>query len=248
MDIHDIALLVAAGFVGGACNAVAGGGTFFTFPALLAAGVPPVAANATSAISIWPGHAASLLGYRVELRRHAGRLKSGAWASVPGAIAGAVLLAATGDGLFRQLIPWLLLVATLLFAFGPGLRSRLSASRSGDLPKPAIFLLDLIAAIYGGYFGAGLGILLMAVLTLAGLSDANEANAVKNALATLVSSIAVAVFIATGIIAWGPAAAVLAGAIAGGYLGARFARRINPAILRAIVIAVGLALTWLYFQ
>ena len=115
------------------------------------------------------------------------------------------------------------------------------------LPRPVIFATDLLVAIYGGYFGAGLGILLMAVLTLIGLSDVNEANAVKNALATIVSSLAVAVFIATGIIAWGPAFAILTGAIAGGYLGARFARWINPTILRGIVIAVGFGLAWFYF-
>lgn len=247
MDINTTALLVAAGLVGGACNAVAGGGTFFTFPALLAAGVPPVVANATSAISIWPGHATSLFGYREELRRNAGRLKSSAPAFVLGSLIGASLLSITGNAIFRQLIPWLLLVATILFALGPRLRSWLRRDSPGMLPRPVIFATDLLVAIYGGYFGAGLGILLMAVLTLIGLSDVNEANAVKNALATIVSSLAVAVFIATGIIAWGPAFAVLVGAIAGGYLGARFARWINPTILRGIVIAVGFGLTWFYF-
>lgn len=247
MDINTIALLVAAGLVGGACNAVAGGGTFFTFPALLATGIPPVVANATSAISIWPGHAASLFGYRTELRRHKEKLKSSAPAFVLGSIIGAVLLAVTGNGIFRQLIPWLLLGATLLFALGPQLRSWISRNRSGTLPKPVIFLIDLAVAIYGGYFGAGLGILLMAVLTLIGISDVNEANAVKNALSTIVSSLAVSVFIVTGIIAWGPGMAVLAGAIAGGYLGARFARWVNPKFLRVIIIAVGFGLTWLYF-
>lgn len=247
MDVNTAALLIAAGLVGGASNAVAGGGTFFTFPALLAAGVPPVVANATSTIAIWPGHATSLFGYREELRRNAGRLTSGAPAFVLGSLLGAALLSVTGNGVFRQLVPWLLLTATMLFALGPTLRSWISRHRPGMLPGPVIFAADLLVAIYGGYFGAGLGILLMAVLTLIGLSDVNEANAVKNALATIVSSLAVGVFIATGIIAWGPALAVLAGAIAGGYLGARFARWINPAILRGIVIAVGLGLTWFYF-
>jgi len=247
MEVNTTALLVAAGLVGGTCNAVAGGGTFFTFPALLAAGVPPVVANATSAISISPGHATSLFGYREELRRNAGRLKSSAPAFVLGSLMGAVLLSITGNAIFRQLIPWLLLVATILFALGPRLRSWIRRDRPGMLPRPVIFATDLLVAIYGGYFGAGLGILLMAVLTLIGLSDVNEANAVKNALATIVSSLAVAVFIATGIIAWGPAFAVLVGAIAGGYLGARFARWINPTILRGIVIAVGFGLTWFYF-
>ena len=232
--------------MGGACNALAGGGTFFTFPALLAVGVPPVAANATSAISIWPGHATSLLGYRAELRRHGERLRSSAPAFVLGSIVGAGLLAVTGNGLFRHLIPWLLLTATLLFAAGPTLRARVAARRPGTLTGPAALALDFAVAVYGGYFGAGLGILLMAVLTLVGIEDVNEANALKNALATVVSSLAVATFILTGMIAWGPGAAVLAGAIAGGYLGVRLARWVRPAILRGAIIAVGLALTVVY--
>ncbi|WP_244935222.1 sulfite exporter TauE/SafE family protein [Acuticoccus sediminis] len=237
---------MAAGIVGGACNAIAGGGTFFTFPALLAVGVPPVTANATCAISIWPGHAASLLGYRKELRRQAGRLTSSAPAFVLGATVGAGLLAVTGNGLFRQLIPWLLLTATLLFAAGPRLRAWMIARRSGEVPRWAAFACDFAVAVYGGYFGAALGILLMAVLTLVGLDDVNEANAVKNAFATIVSSLAVATFVVVGMIAWGPGAAVLAGAIAGGYLGARLARWVSPSVLRGAVIAVGLALTVMY--
>lgn len=203
MHLHEIVLLMTAGVVGGACNAIAGGGTFFTFPAPLAVGVPPIAANATSAISIWPGHATSLLGYREELRRHAGQLKSSAPAFVLGAIVGAGLLAATGNGLFRQLIQWLLLTATVLFAAGPQLRSWVMARRSGETPRSAALVLDFTVAVYGGYFGAGLGILLMAALTLVGLDNVNEANAVKNALATIVSSLAVVTFVVTGMIALG---------------------------------------------
>ena len=133
--------------------------------------------------------------------RQTGRLKSSAPPFILGSVIGAALLAITGNAAFRQLIPWLLLVATFLFAAGPRLRSWISANRSGAVPIPVLFLIDLVVAIYGGYFGAGLGILLMAVLTLIGLGDVNEANAVKNALATVVSSLSVAVFIATGIIA-----------------------------------------------
>lgn len=247
IGLAELLLLLAAGLVGGACNAIAGGGTFFTFPALLHVGVPPVAANATSAISIWPGHATSLLGYREELRRQSARLKASAPVFILGGIVGAALLAATGNAIFRQLIPWLLLAATLLFAAGPWLRAWVSAHRGGELPKAALLAIDFAVAVYGGYFGAGLGILLMAVLTLIGIDDVNEANALKNALATVVTSVAVAVFVATGIIAWLPGLVVLAGAIAGGYLGARLARWVKPSVLRAVVIAVGLLLTWSYF-
>ncbi|MDF1749299.1 MAG: sulfite exporter TauE/SafE family protein [Alphaproteobacteria bacterium] len=246
MESYDIMLLAVDGVIGGACNAIAGGGTFFTFPALLSVGIPPVVANATSAISIWPGHATSLVSYRPELRRHAGRLKMSTPVFVLGSIVGAGLLSVTGNGLFRDLIPWLLLSATVLFAAGPKLRSAILVMRSDHLPVAVTVLLDFVVAVYGGYFGAGLGILLMAILTLIGIEDLNEANALKNAFATIVSSVAVAIFIASGIIAWGPGAVVLAGAVAGGYIGARIARWVNPMILRAVIIFIGLGLTWLY--
>lgn len=242
MTSADLVLLVLAGLVGGACNAMAGGGTFFTFPALMAVGLPPVVANATSAIAIWPGHAVSLVGYRAELARQGARLRQGAPAFVAGSVAGAVLLIVAGNAVFRQLIPWLILTATLLFALGPRLRRWVLVHRSGHVPAGLLFAVDFVVAVYGGFFGAGLGILLMAVLTLGGLDDLNDANAVKNALSTIASTVAVLVFAGTGVIAWGPAAAVLAGAMAGGYIGARIARAVPAWALRTVVIALGLLL------
>lgn len=242
MTAADLGLLLLAGLVGGACNAMAGGGTFFTFPALMAVGLPPVVANATSAIAIWPGHAASLFGYRAELARQRARLRQSAPAFAAGSVTGAVLLVVAGNAVFRQLIPWLILIATLLFALGPQLRRWVLQHRGGHVPASLLLAIDFVVAVYGGFFGAGLGILLMAVLTLGGLDDLNEANAVKNALSTVASAVAVAVFASTGVIAWGPAATVLAGAIAGGYIGARIARAIPPRALRTVVISIGLLL------
>lgn len=245
MSPSDVLLLLAAGIAGGACNAIAGGGTFFTFPALLAAGVPPVAANATSAVAIWPGHAAGVAASRRQLRRHAPRLKGSVPVFAAGAAAGAALLVVLGNAIFADLVPWLIFAATVLFAAGPRLRGHLARRRAGREPRAAR-AADLAVAVYGGFFGAALGILLMAVLALDGVDDLEVANAVKNALATVVTSVSVGVFVATGVIAWGPAAVVLVGAGVGGYAGARLAGRISPILLRRAVIVIGLLLTWHY--
>lgn len=242
MEIGTVLLLVAAGIVGGICNAVAGGGTFFTFPALLAAGVPPVVANATSAVSIWPGHATSLLGYRAELKRHLPALRTSLPVVGAGSLVGASLLVLTGDAQFKRLVPWLILLATLLFALGPQLRQVLERHTQGQVPIAMAACAEFLTAVYGGYFGAGLGIMLMAILTLLGLRDIQEANAVKNAMATVVTSAAVALFVATGSIAWAQGSAVLIGALIGGYAGARLARWIAPVVLRRTIVVTGLVL------
>lgn len=248
MGPYDTLLLIVAGLIGGLCNAIAGGGTFFTLPALITTGLPPVVANATSAMAIWPGHAASLLGSGTELRRHAGRLRRTALIYALGGISGAGLLVWTDPTIFRMLIPWLILLATGLFAGGPLLR-RYLLHRHGETPRwpNAILLLDFVFALYGGYFGAGLGVLLMAVLTMQGIDNPAEANALKNALATIVTSIAVLFFAASGTIAWYAGLLVFGGAIAGGYIGGRLARWLKPAWLRGIVVLTGLALAWHYF-
>ncbi|ENY9926777.1 sulfite exporter TauE/SafE family protein [Pseudomonas aeruginosa] len=243
MDIGTFLLLAGAGMIGGICNAVAGGGTFFTFPALLAAGVPPVVANATSAVSIWPGHASSLLGYRSELGRHRAELRRSLPVVGAGSLVGAALLVFTGDAQFSRLVPWLILVATVLFALGPWLRQAIERHARGQVPHLVAAGAEFLTALYGGYFGAGLGIMLMAILTLLGVRDVQEANAVKNAMATVVTSAAVMLFVATGSIAWTQGSAVLLGAIVGGYTGARLARWIPPLALRWTIVATGLALS-----
>ena len=156
MDIGTFLLLAGAGMIGGICNAVAGGGTFFTFPALLAAGVPPVVANATSAVSIWPGHASSLLGYRSELGRHRAALRRSLPVVGGGSLVGATLLVFTGDAQFSRLVPWLILVATVLFALGPWLRQAIERYARGQVPHLVAAGAEFLTALYGGYFGAGL--------------------------------------------------------------------------------------------
>ncbi len=246
MDFVDMAVLVVAGIAGGAANAIAGGGTFFTFPALVASGLDPLVANASNAVAIYPGHAAAVPAYRDELRA-AGRglVARGAIACI-GGLVGAGLLLWAGNGVFSGLVPWLLLAATLLFAAGPTIRAFAERTR---LESPAVNgAIEFLFAVYGGYFGAGLGVLLMAALNIVGVKDVQMANAQKNLLATLITTISVAIFILAGVVAWPQTLAVLAGSIAGGYFGARLARHVPANMLRFVVIAVGFALTVYYFR
>lgn len=239
-------LLVIAGFAGGAANAVAGGGTFFTFPALIAAGLDPLTANASNAVAIYPGHAAAVPAYREELARSRRELLPRGVIAACGGLAGAVLLLWAGKGVFTALIPWLLLAATLLFAAGPSI-GRLAERLRADTPLAA-GSVEFVFAIYGGYFGAGLGVLLMAALTIVGVRDVQIANAQKNLLATVITTISCATFVVAGVVAWPQTFAVMAGAVIGGYAGARAARHIPAAALRAVVIATGLVLAAYYFM
>ena len=242
MPIAETAVLVAAAFAAGAMNAMAGGGSFLTLPALVYAGVPPVAANATGTAALLPGYAASAYGFRRDIRPVAGigvgRLAA---VSLAGGLAGAALLLLTPDGVFRAVVPWLLLAATALFAFG----GRLSAGlrRLGAGGRGATLAGLLAVSVHGGYFNGGLGILLLAQLGLAGLTDLNAMNGLKNLLSAVLTAVAVATYAAGGAVHWPAAAVMVPAAVAGGYLGARLARRIPPGALRAGIVAVGLCMT-----
>ncbi len=246
MDPLILSFLFLAGIVGGGVNAIAGGGTFFTFPAMIASGLDPLTANASNAVAIYPGHAAAVPAYREELRS-AGRpllLRSAIVAL--GGLLGAGLLLQTGAVAFEGLVPWLLLAATLLFAFGPAL-----ASVSARLRSESRWMtsgVEFLFAVYGGYFGAGLGVLLMAALTIIGIRDVQMANAQKNWLATIITTFSVLVFALAGVVAWPQTIAVLFGALIGGYGGARLARRIPAGALRIVVIIVGFVLSAYYFM
>jgi uncharacterized membrane protein YfcA len=242
VPIAETAVLVAAAFAAGAMNAMAGGGSFLTLPALVYAGVPPVAANATGTAALLPGYASSAYGFRRDIRPVAGigvgRLAA---VSLAGGLAGAALLLLTPDGVFRAVVPWLLLAATALFAFG----GRLSAGlrRLGAGGRGATLAGLLAVSVYGGYFNGGLGILLLAQLGLAGLSDLNAMNGLKSLLSAVLTAVAVATYAAGGAVHWPAAAVMVPAAVAGGYLGARLARRIPPGALRAGIVAVGLCMT-----
>ena len=250
MTLLEGAVLFVAGLIAGACNAIAGGGVLFTFPAMMWAGLPPIAASVSSAVAVWPGHASAILPYRAELRRHRDRLGRSIAVALAGGLVGAGLLLISGDAVFRPLIPWLLLVATLVFA-GSGWLANATSRFTADASPAALGLgglaFEFVVAIYGGYFGAGLGVLMMAALALLGIKDLQEANALKNVLATVVSSIALIVLAFGGYVSWPHALIALLGAVAGGYLGGTYARRVPVKALRVGVVAVGLTLTAYYF-
>jgi uncharacterized protein len=250
MDLLSTSLLlIAAAFAAGVLNAVAGGGSFLTFPALVFAGVPPIMANATSALAVSPGYLGSTLGFRPELRAlPTRRLWREMGIAAVGGVAGALLLLVTPATVFAGIVPWLLLFATVLFAFGPWIARR-AAGASADGPglarwrEPAL----LAVAIYGGYFNGGLGILLMALYTVTGESRIHTVNALKNLNSLVLSWLAVGAFIVAGAIAWREGLLMMVAATAGGFFGARWSKRLPAHAVRSGVIATGLVMSALFF-
>ncbi|MEM9348696.1 MAG: sulfite exporter TauE/SafE family protein [Pseudomonadota bacterium] len=247
MDLTQALILVAIGLVGGIWNAIAGGATLFTFPALMAAGLPPVVANATNYLALLPSNAAALPAYREELRGLGKQLFPLLLVSGLGAITGSILLLVSDPALFVVLIPFLILFATGLFAFGDAARSRLLNLAGKNGGKLAIYAALFVSSIYGGYFGAGLGIILLAIAQLMGFADFHIANSIKNLLATSFTILSIIVFGIGGLIAWPQAIAMMAGSTIGGYAGGRLAKRINTRYLRGAVILFGLVLSLVYF-
>ncbi|MEO7161151.1 MAG: sulfite exporter TauE/SafE family protein [Polaromonas sp.] len=256
MSPLDVVLIGAGGFAAGAVNAIAGGGTFFSFPAMLAVGLPPVVANASNSVALWPGSLTGAWAYRQELARYKRYLLPMGIASFIGGAAGGLLLLAAGDARFAALIPWLLAFATLLFAFSPQLSAALRhvrpppATQAGDehgAGSPIGWGVQLLVSIYGGFFGAGMGILMMASLAIGGHEDVQHINALKNLLSAVIYSVTVMTFIVAGAVSWPHTLVMVLTASLGGYWGARMARKIQGSWLRRMVIAVGGALTVYYF-
>jgi uncharacterized protein len=236
---------IAAAFVAGAMNSVAGGGSFISFPALIFAGVPPISANATNNAAMWVGTIGSARGYREEIVAHRSLLWPVVGVSVVGSLIGAVALLATPSQLFERLIPWLLLLATVIFVLSPWL-SRSAANRT-PRHAPWQIVVQFFVAIYGGYFGAGMGIVMLAVLAFSGLPNLNAQNAVKNVLTMTINGVALIPFLIARIIDWRFALPMAAIALLGGYFGARFFRRMPQAISRAVIIAIGASMTVVFF-
>lgn len=237
---------MAAAFLAGAMNAVAGGGSFLTLPVLIYAGVPPVAANATGTVALLPGYASGVYGYRQDLTP-VGTLSLPLLSAVSlvGGLVGAGLLLVTPDSVFRGIVPWLLLLATGLFAFGNMLAQQL---RSLGLHGNGAMLGTLFAvSVYGGYFNGGLGILLLAQLSLFGMTDLNAMNGLKNLFSAVLTAIAVVAYAAGGAVEWPKALLMVVAAVAGGYVGARLGRKIPKPILRTGIIAVGLVMSAVFF-
>ena len=238
-------LLFVAAAVGGAINSVAGGGSFVAFPALLFAGVPAVPANATNTIALWPGSVASAVAYRRELRDVRRELLPLGAASLVGGAAGSILLLRTSDHTFVLLIPWLLLFATMLFSFGGVVTRRLRAGAQASLG--VALASQLFIGVYGGYFGGGIGIMMLAVLSLLGMTDIHRMNSLKAVLGTLVNGVAVVAFVIAGAVAWAPGAVMIVGGIVGGYAGAAIARQVDPLLVRKLVLAVAWSMTGYFF-
>ena len=249
------ALLVGAGaFLAGGMNAIAGGGTFFSFPAMLAAGVPPITANASNTVALWPASLSSAWAYRHEVMRH------GRWAVLLGALSmlggllGGLLLLAISNETFSRLVPWLLLVATTLFAFSSQVgrliawvKHRLRLRERETIGSPGGAVFQLMVAIYGGFFGAGMGILTLASLAIQGYEDIQEINALKNLTSAMNYTVAALTFVVAGAISWPHTLVALCTAAVGGYVGASVARRMPALWLRRLVIVVGAMLTIIYF-
>ena len=250
-DLFSFPLLFVAAVLGGALNAVAGGGTFITLPCLIFTGVPAISANTTSTMALWPGSLSSVLAYRREFSqlRNLGLL---AVPSLLGGYAGAILLLRTPEDTFVQLVPWLLLGATVLFTFGSTLTRRLRdtfrmGTTDGVRGVLVVGALQVAISIYGGYFGGGIGILMLASFVLMGMERIHEMNALKTILASCINGVAVVTFIISGKIFWVQAAVMIAGGILGGYLGAHYARRLPGERVRQFVTVVASMMTVYFF-
>lgn len=271
---HPIFLFFAA-LLAGLLNAVAGGGSFISFPALLFSGIAPIAANATNTAAVWPGTVASTVAYRKEFTAEARRLLPPLLITgIFGGIIGARVLLSTPQSTFLRMVPWLLLGATLLFASSGWLTKRLHArlgtssaeqagdkSGSGDGGRAAAsgerrtprwllivgLFLELLIAIYIGYFGAGVGILLLALLALMGMENIHAMNGVKSLLVSVVNGVALVTFIWAHVIVWPQALLMLVAAMLGGYAGAHYARKMNQRQIRWLVIIVGFSMSTYFF-
>lgn len=248
----EMLLLLGAGLLGGAVNSLAGGGSFIVFPALLAAGVPPVMANASNTYAALPGYISGAIGYWHDLRRHKARLIGYGMAGLVGGYLGAELLLRVSDEQFSIVVPWLMALAVFLFAFG-GSISRWVAARSKGEKNMALagtiglFAVLVLVCFYGGFFNAGLGILLLAFFALAGLTDIHAMNGMKLIISSTVAAIAVVRFALSGEIAWFEGTLAFVGTLVGGYLSARLAHLIPAKTLRSAIIAYGVVLTAVFF-
>lgn len=245
MSVADILLLVGAGLLGGAVNAIAGGGSLIVFPALLATGFGTVAANVTNSVSQWPGYLGSVAGFRTELAGQRGRLVSLTLSAILGSIAGCVLLLTTPAAAFDAVVPILVLLASLLLALQPRI-SRLVGPPEPGAParRLPLYLAVFVASIYGGYFGGALGVILIGVLALTVHDSLRRLNALKAALSLVVATVTVVAFGLFGPVDWLAVAIVAPAALVGGFVGARIARRLNDRVLRwcVVVFGVGVAI------
>lgn len=240
-------IIVAAAFLAGAINSVAGGGTLLSFPALVWIGRNPILANATNTVALWPGSFAGMVGFRHDLAKVQRWLFLLTIPSLLGGIGGAVLLLHTSTRTFQRIIPLLILGATLLLAFQEVIARRLDIVARSHAPTRGwivfVFSFQLLVGLYGGYFGAGMGILMLAALGLIGLTDLHQMNGLKNLLAICINGVAAAYFALSHAVIWGDGLMMAVASIIGGYAGARVARRLGRRFMRGVVVAIGISMT-----
>lgn len=248
MSLLNILLLVAAAFAAGIINSIAGGGTLITFPVLIWMGLDPKVANATSTVALWPGLFGGLFGYRRELENSSAILLRLGLTSVVGGAIGAWLLIWTPSPIFARLVPFLILFATLLFMAQGTINRRLRLQSISGEPKASWWLgaivFQFFSSMYGGYFGAGNGIMMLAALGLLGMHDINRANGIKNFLGICINSIAVLSFAITGLVVWPSALLMAVAALLGGYCGARMAVRVKQTTIRRAIVTIGFVITF----
>lgn len=246
-DLLSTALILVSGFLAGALNAVAGGGSFLTFPALVFSGVPPVIANATSTVALLPATFTSAWAYRRDLASASNKLPLRPFiaVSVLGGALGAWLLLCTADSTFEVIVPWLLLFATVIFTFGRTLSARIR--QRVQIGLVTLVITQSLIGIYGGYFGGGIGILMLAMLGLYGLDDIHAMNGMKTILSGCMNVIAGLIFIVKGAVWWDHAWLMLLAAILGGWAGPVLARRVPPERLRLFISFVGITMTVYFF-
>ena len=250
MHIQTIIFLFIAGALGGALNSVAGGGSFIAFPALLWTGVPPIPANATNTIALWSGATASGGAYRKRLDVSRRVLVPLLTASLIGGVVGAFLLLRTPAQTFMRVLPWLTLGATLLFAFGRRIAGNRRSAIEHETTRTALAgatLFQLCVGIYGGYFGGGMGIVMLAMLATLGMSDIHAMNALKSVMGSVINGVAVVTFVLARAVYWRHGVVMIIGAIAGGYLGAHYAMKLPQAWVRGFVVLVGTGMTLYFF-
>jgi uncharacterized protein len=246
--------LLFAGVIAGALNALAGGGSFISFPALLFVRIPAVEANASNTVALWPGLAASALAYLRRLNAPLRVLLPLLATSLAGGWIGALLLLKTPQHTFLRLVPWLLLGGTLLFTFGNSVRAMVGKTAAIDdlreISAPAIAIgsvAELVVAVYGGYFGAGIGFILLGMLAMLGMRDIHAMGAIRTLLSVAINAAAVVTFIVARAVLWPQCAVMIAGSLAGGWFGAHYAQKADPRKVRGAVIAVGVAMTAYFF-
>ncbi|MCW8843968.1 MAG: sulfite exporter TauE/SafE family protein [Rhodobacteraceae bacterium] len=247
--MFDFLLLAVAGLAAGLLNAVAGGGTFLSLPALIYVGVPPVSANATATLTALPGYISSAWGFRHDMTREGVlSLRAIIGVGAVGAVLGALLLTITPGDTFLWVVPWLLLLATVMFAFGPVLLGQIQTRGVGAVGVFGSGIAIALVSIYGGYFNGGLGIMLLATFGFIGYVNLHGMNGLKNVLSAVVSLVSSLTFIGAGLIAWEQAVVMAASSALGGYLGARMSRRIvRTDLLRHFVTVVGALMALVFF-